>query len=228
MPHKHAQPMFGTHRGRTVRRWLVGLFVASLGVSRVVGLVSGGDVPTAAPTTSGVYQAEPVEVLDGADRRVAAAVANPFFPYAGANIAAGDAPTAAASDPAQQAAVTAATQTAIAYATYGYGQTPQQYAAAVPNLSKKAKVAVAKAAVAGWPGVDAAKVTAVARQSGIVPTVENYQEGVSASVAVTVAQDVVMAGSAAQVRARTLLVQLRAITGATMTTWEVADITTLA
>lgn len=197
------QPLFATHRAKRARWWLVGATAGSLVISN---LFSGNAAPTSTP------EAAPTVIVTDVDRRVAAAPADPFHPYAGADVANSGTEASEMSEEEKSAAENAAIS-AAAFGTYSYAQDPEVWAAGIPNMTTSGREAVLESARQTWPPLVDLKVVARVASSGIAPKVTAFDaEAGTATVAITMMQTVESIGGAAGV-ARAVTYQVEMVRG---------------
>lgn len=167
--------LFSTHRGRTVRRWIVGLFAASILMMMVNNATQGESASQAQQTAPTVAPPRPP--------KVEAPVYDPFDVAVPANLG------EASLDSRFQEAVSLAASGVSAFATYSYQGTPDGFVATIPQLRADAAESLLETSKASWGRMQATQAAASIDRLAVRPRLVETGDG-AAVVVVSVAQTV--------------------------------------
>lgn len=156
--------LFATHRGRAIRRGTTVALILSVSLMMVNGMVNGGSTSTEAATPTSRTTVEPIKP------KVEYAKADLFTPDANGQVRIpvnGD----SADFMLYQDMLVVAQKSAIAFETYGSGDTPQEYVDRIPGLEAKARKALLAQATENWAALGERKiaVTASPTASQVIP-----------------------------------------------------------
>lgn len=175
---------FSTHRGRRVRNTLLTLFGLSLLVL-FVSNASGGqgsEISTATANSGTTQTVRPPGIKP---------------PISDVFASLHDVDDSGSSADAEMFTTirAMAQDTAVAYGTYSYQQTPDRFVGLVPNLADGVKDRLLEQAKVAWPSITASKVAVSAVGSRTAPKVTAYAaEKGTVSVIVTLTQAITMNG----------------------------------
>lgn len=189
--------VFSTHRGKTVKRVILGAGSFALALIVVAGVTGGTHSSASAAATAAV---QPVPgAAPPRDPVVVATVANPRTkaqqellgsgvdrdPLTNRNIV--RIRTQDVND--NTAATQVAQKVAVAWGTYSHSMSAQQFVASLPNVSPGADAAMLNAVRGQWPMIQSKSVDSTAKLTGVTPIVQtlNEKQGV-ATVSVKVDQ----------------------------------------